>query len=138
MLVDLVDVAAGGIGLPDLDQRMRHRPAVLVADPARDDDPLAERRGIMLAGQVGIVVAHAFMAEHRSGELRQRGGQDDERFRGRAQPRCDIVGVEVGRIGREALGWIHDRHSRSLTLTLSFRPERSEAKRRRGAGTPRR
>ena len=43
MLVDVVDVAAGRVGLPDLDQRVRHRPAVLVEHAAGDDDPLAER-----------------------------------------------------------------------------------------------
>ena len=71
MLVDNVDVASGGVRLPDLDQRIRHRPAVLVEHAARHDDPLAERLAGMLAGEVAIVLAHALMAVDRAGELRQ-------------------------------------------------------------------
>ena len=54
MLVALVDVAAGGVGLPDLDQRVRHRPAVAVEHAAGDDDALAQRLAVVLAGEVGV------------------------------------------------------------------------------------
>ena len=43
MLVDLVEIAAGRVGLPDLEQRVPYRPAVVVEDATGDDDPLAER-----------------------------------------------------------------------------------------------
>ena len=43
MLVDDMDVAAAGIGLPDFDQRVRHAAAVLVEHMAVHDDALAER-----------------------------------------------------------------------------------------------
>jgi hypothetical protein len=36
-------VAAGGVGLPQLDQRIRHRRAVAVEDAAFDDNALAGR-----------------------------------------------------------------------------------------------
>ncbi len=39
--VDLVPVAAGGVGLPDLDQLPAQRLAVAPEDAAADDDPLA-------------------------------------------------------------------------------------------------
>ena len=52
MLVDPVHVAPGRVGLPDLDQRLGHRPAVLVQHPACDDDALAERLAGMLAREV--------------------------------------------------------------------------------------
>ena len=48
VLVDRVVIAAGGVALPQLDQRPRHRPPVLVEHAARDDDPLAERRARVL------------------------------------------------------------------------------------------
>ena len=66
-----MDVAAGGVRLPDLDQRVRDRPAVLVDDAADDDDALAERLAGMLAREVAVVLAHALMAVDRAGELRQ-------------------------------------------------------------------
>ena len=59
MLVDDVDVAAAGIGLPDFDQRIRHRPPVLVEHAAVHDDALAERLARVLLGQVVVAVLHA-------------------------------------------------------------------------------
>ena len=43
MLVDDVDVAAAGIGLPELDQRVRDAAAVFIEHTAVHDDALAER-----------------------------------------------------------------------------------------------
>src|SRR5690606_32388803 len=37
-----VPVAAGGVGLPELDQRAGHRPGILVKHLAIDDEPLAD------------------------------------------------------------------------------------------------
>ena len=51
--VDVVVVPAGGVRLPDLEQRLRHRPAVLVHHAAVDDDPLAERLARVLARRSG-------------------------------------------------------------------------------------
>ena len=50
-------VAAGGIALPDLDQRVGHRLAVLVEHAAVHDDALAERRAHALARQVVLELA---------------------------------------------------------------------------------
>jgi hypothetical protein len=44
VLVGGVLIAAGGVGLPDLDDRARYRPTVFVADAAMHDDALAQRR----------------------------------------------------------------------------------------------
>ena len=53
-LVALVAVAPGGVGLPDLDQRVAERLPVAVEDAARDDDPLAERLALVLAREVVV------------------------------------------------------------------------------------
>src|SRR6059058_2669411 len=53
MLIRRVLIAAGSIGLPDLDDGARDRPAVLVGDPAAYDDALAERRFPVDDGQIG-------------------------------------------------------------------------------------
>ena len=47
VLIDDMDVAAGGIGLPDFDQRIRHRARVLVEHMAVHDDALAERLAVL-------------------------------------------------------------------------------------------
>src|SRR5579859_5560215 len=41
-LIASVQVAAGGVGLPDLQQRIRHRIATIIKDAARHDDTLAD------------------------------------------------------------------------------------------------
>src|ERR1700750_870686 len=53
VLVGRMVVAAGGVGLPDLDHGVRHRPPVLVRDRAGDDDPFAQCRLAGRRGEVG-------------------------------------------------------------------------------------
>src|SRR5258706_5553745 len=43
VLIDDMDIAAAGIGLPDLEQRIRHAAAVFIQHMAMHDDALAER-----------------------------------------------------------------------------------------------
>ena len=43
MLIDDMDVAAAGIGLPEFDQRIRHAAAVFVEHVAVHDDAFADR-----------------------------------------------------------------------------------------------
>src|SRR5207248_5484288 len=51
VLVADVDIAAAGIGLPDLEQRIRHAAAVFVQHMAVHDDALAERLAFVLGGE---------------------------------------------------------------------------------------
>ena len=74
-----VRVPAGGIGLPDLDQRLGDRPAVLVENPAGDDDAFAERLAGVLPGQVVIRRPGIAVAVHRTGDLRERLRDDHQR-----------------------------------------------------------
>ena len=69
MLVALVDVAAAGVGLPDLDQLAGDRPAVAVEHPAGHDDALADRLAAVLDGQVGLERADVALPEARRPEL---------------------------------------------------------------------
>src|ERR1051325_875188 len=55
MLVPDMDIATAGIGLPQLDQRVRHAAAVLVLHVAVHDDALAQRLAPGLGGE-GMVV----------------------------------------------------------------------------------
>src|ERR1700682_6150383 len=48
MLVDDMDVAAAGIGLPQFDQRIRHAAAVFIEHMAVHDDALAKRLALAL------------------------------------------------------------------------------------------
>ena len=61
--VVLVPVTAGGIALPDLDQRVRHRAIVFVEDPAADDDALAKRVTGVLAREVAVFRPNVVLAE---------------------------------------------------------------------------
>ncbi len=70
-LVAEVAVAARGVGLPDLQQRVRHRPAAAVADLPEHDDPLPDRLHCGLSGEVCVAVGHPAVAEQRAGDLGQ-------------------------------------------------------------------
>src|SRR5437773_2146742 len=52
VLVVLVEVTSGRVGLPDLDDRVAHRPPVAVQHPTGDDDPLSDGLAGMLPGKV--------------------------------------------------------------------------------------
>ena len=80
VLVDGVDVAAGGVALPDLDQRVGHGPSVLVEHAALDDDALAQRLAGVLRGEVGLLRLDVGVAVDRAGDLRQRLRDDDQRL----------------------------------------------------------
>jgi hypothetical protein len=80
MLIDDVDITAAGIGLPDFNQHVRHRAAILVEHLAVDDDALAERLACGLLGEIGIAVLHRVVAVHRAGQFGQRMRHDDERL----------------------------------------------------------
>ncbi len=80
MLIDHMDVAAAGIGLPELDQRIRHAAAVFIQHMAVHDDALAERLALVLDGEIVIVLAHRLVAVDRPGQFRQRVAHDDQRL----------------------------------------------------------
>src|SRR5438128_12462780 len=96
VLVILVEVAAGGVRLPDLHDRVPQRSSVAVEHAAGDDDPLADRLAGMLAGQVMIELGDGPRKQGR-GEIVESLGEIDQRLGWRAQTRPDIVGVEVRR-----------------------------------------
>jgi len=99
MLVGGVDVATGGVALPDLDQRVAHRLAVGVEDAAGDDDPLAQRLARVLAGEIGVLRAHRDASEGGTGRgLEPLVGEADQRPLGRAQHRRAVVRVQIRRL----------------------------------------
>ena len=95
-VVDDVAVAAGGVGLPHLDQRVGHRAAVAVEHPAVDQDPLAHGLAAVAQGQVGVLGRDPVLAEHRPGDLGEPVRQVDRRPQRRAQRRAPVVGVADG------------------------------------------
>src|SRR5918994_3077151 len=62
VLIGLVRIAAGRIRLPDLDQRVPHRLAVLIEYPAADYDALADRRALVLAREIVVGRLHVVAA----------------------------------------------------------------------------
>ncbi len=86
------------VRLPDLDERVPHRPAVALEHAAVHDDPLALRLVRMLAREIVIELADPSLAQQRPRRLRQRSRQRHERAGGRAQDGGPVRGVEVGRI----------------------------------------
>ena len=69
VLVTLVDVAAGGVGLPDFHELARNRAAVAVQDAAGDDDAFALGFAVVLDGQVRLQRVHVLVTESGRVEL---------------------------------------------------------------------
>jgi len=61
-----VRVAAGRVGLPNLEERIGNRAAILVEDAATDDDPLANRLTVVEMGHVDITGTNDLAPEARS------------------------------------------------------------------------
>ena len=145
VLVAVVEVAAGGVRLPDLDQRRADRPAVAVGDPAGDDDPLAERLALVLAGEVVVELADGVVAVDRPGQLRQRPREQQQRLPRRARDGRAVVGIEVRRVWarRPCRGRARARCAGRLLIRLAVSPfagfsarsASSSASRRRRART---
>ena len=92
MLIDIVHVAAAGIGLPDFHQGIGHRALVLVEHVAVHDDALAQGLALVLLGEIVVALLDRVMAEGRTGELGQRVRHDDQRLRRRALHRAAYSG----------------------------------------------
>ena len=120
VLVALVDVAAGGVGLPDFHELAGHGAAVAVEHAAGDDDAFALRLAVVLDGQVRLQGVHVLVAERRGMQLdglrvrvvQALGGvaQDAAAVRGEVQPwlgflgRTVLQGLGVGLAERLDLG----------------------------------
>ena len=78
--VDLVPIAAGGIRLPDLDQRVANRSSIFIEHTTRHHHPLAHWRRPVLRGQIMIEWTDAVVTIHRTTELGQRLRNDNERL----------------------------------------------------------
>ena len=102
VVVDGVDVSPRRVRLPDLDQRVPHRPAVGVGDPTGDDDPLAQRLAGMLTGQVCVLRLHRDAPEDWSaGLVKPLRWQFHQRVARRTQLRRAIVRIEIRRFELE-------------------------------------
>ncbi|MCY1370118.1 hypothetical protein D9M69_571980 [compost metagenome] len=101
MLVDLVHVAARGVGLPQLDQRVGHRAAAFVEHLAREDHAFAQRLAVdaRVAREVVVELADAVVAVHRLLQLAERGLQRDERLLRAALAGRLVAGVDVAGMG---------------------------------------
>ena len=71
--VVLVAIAAACVGLPDFNQGVRNRLAVLIAHPTRQDDPLTDRQTTVVEIEQQVVVE---LTEFQVGKVRTTGFTD--------------------------------------------------------------
>src|SRR5215203_4608396 len=91
----MVCIASGGVGLPDLHEVALYRASVTIEDASRNDDPLTQRLAGMLAGQIVVQVPYSTAPVCRTRGVRERPGEDEERFLRRSEPRRHVVRIEV-------------------------------------------
>src|SRR5712691_1316172 len=99
VLIGTVRIAPGTVCLPDFDQGVRHRPAVLVQHAPAHDNALADRLAPVLAGEIVVGRLDVAVAEDRAGQLGQRLRRHDERLRRAALLRRGVRRVVVPRLG---------------------------------------
>ena len=114
MAIKLVDVAPGGIRLPDLDQGVSHGPAVAVEHAPGDDDALTERLARMLAREVVVERAHLPVPVDGPGDLGKRVRKHDQRSLRGAQAGADVIGIQVRRMLRGVVAAVADHCCGSL------------------------
>ena len=90
VLIDRVGVAAGGVGLPDFDERVGKRLSVFIDDAAGNDDAFAEGLGGVLLGEIEGFSVDEVVAEDRAGDFGDRVGEVDERLGWGAFLRRDV------------------------------------------------
>src|SRR5438552_5852447 len=96
VLVILVKVAAGGIGLPDLNHRARYRSAIAVEHPTRDNNALANRLARVLAGQVVVKLRNRPGVERRR-KIVKTVRKLNQWLRGSAKARADVLRIQIRR-----------------------------------------
>src|SRR6266850_5593711 len=69
VLIGAVRIAPGRVRLPDFDQGVRHRRAVLVQHTPAHDYALADRLAPVLAGEIVVGRLDVAVAEDRAGQL---------------------------------------------------------------------
>ena len=91
-------IAAAGVGLPDLDQRISYGTAVAIENMAMNDGLLADRLAVLGVVQDKVVIERAELiaGECRTGDFRQRVLQRPERNSRRSQDACLVDGREGG------------------------------------------
>ena len=79
MLIIDMDIAPAGVGLPDFDQRVRHRAVVFVKHAPGDDDPFAERFAVLdgVARQVVVERLELIIAVNRSRSVPRASAADE-------------------------------------------------------------
>src|SRR6266704_571735 len=99
VLIGAVRVAPGRVRLPDFDQGVRHRLAVLVEHAPAHDNALADRLAPVLAGEIVVGRLDVAVAEDRAGQLGQGLRRHDERLRRASLLRRGVWRVVVLRLG---------------------------------------
>ena len=99
VLVPGMEVAARGVALPHLQQRVAHRLAVLVDHPAAHHDALTERLGARLPRQIHVVRLEDRARKLRHAELGRPLLERHQRLQRRARRGALVVRIQVRRMG---------------------------------------
>ena len=100
MLIEFVDVPAGGIGLPDLKQGIGNGPSEFIGDPAVNDDAFSQRFAVLygIPGEIVIHRRQVEIAEDRAGQFCQGSFQWDQRLAGRPKNGGFVAGGQARRL----------------------------------------
>jgi hypothetical protein len=110
-------VAAGGVGLPDLHQRVGYRAAGTVQDAAAEVDPLAQRGAVVLAREVVVELLQPPLAEQRPRDLGERMGKCNQPVLRRAQLGGAVIGPVERRVDLDVVAPVAPHQDAALALS---------------------
>ena len=90
VLIDFVEVASGGIRLPDFDESSGDRAVIFIDHPATHDDSFAERCAAVLARQIALACSYVLGCKPRTGDFSQGGWNRYQRL-----GRCPFAALDV-------------------------------------------
>jgi hypothetical protein len=98
VVVNRVGVFPGRVGLPYLDERLPHRPSVLVEEPADEHHLLAERRARAPGRQISLALRDELLRKNWPRRFERTRRHAHQRLRRRPEPRALVVRVEIWRV----------------------------------------
>ena len=99
VLIGCVKIAAGGVGLPNLDQCMRNGTIVLIKNFAGNDDVLPDRLAAVLVGQIETAGLQEVATKRRAANFGDGVWKANERFPGSALHGTGIWRVKIDWLG---------------------------------------
>src|ERR1700722_17832583 len=99
VVIHFMQITSGCVGLPDLHQRLRHAPSILIQHSSANDDSFSQRLARTLCRQIAVRGRHQRMAKNRPASFSFGMRKQNQWFSRGPLDRRNVSGMEVFRLG---------------------------------------